>query len=64
MAPRILIVSIAMGADYSFELISIETYALQFIGHNNFFLDSVKCVVAISTLSFKSDFDCPISNNN
>ena len=26
-APRILIFSIAMGADYSFELISIETYA-------------------------------------
>ena len=31
----------AMGADYSFELISIETYAPQFIGHNNFFLGSV-----------------------
>ena len=30
-----------MGADYSFELISIETYAAQFIGHNKFFLDSV-----------------------
>ena len=31
----------AMGADYSFELISIETYAPQFIGHNKFFLGSV-----------------------
>ena len=31
----------AMGADYSFELIFIETYAPQFIGHNNFFLGSV-----------------------
>ena len=41
MAPRILIFSIAMGADYSFELISIETYAPQFIGHNKFFLSSV-----------------------
>ena len=30
-----------MGADYSFELISIETYAAQFIGHNKFFLGSV-----------------------
>ena len=30
-----------MGADYSFELISIETYAPQFIGHNKFFLGSV-----------------------
>jgi hypothetical protein len=27
-----------MGADYSFELISIETYAPQFIGHNKIFL--------------------------
>ena len=31
MAPRILIFSMAMGADYSFELISIETYAPQYI---------------------------------
>ena len=41
MAPSILIFSIAMGADYSFELISIETYTPQFIGHNIFFLGSV-----------------------
>ena len=40
-APRILIVSIAMGADYSFELISIETYAPQFIVYNKLFLGSV-----------------------
>ena len=40
-ALRILIFSIAMGADYSFELISIETYAPQFIGHNKIFLGSV-----------------------
>ena len=39
-APRILIFSIAMGADYSIELISIETYAPQFIGHNKIFLGS------------------------
>ena len=31
----------AMGAYYSFELISIETYAPQFIGHNKLFLGSV-----------------------
>ena len=31
----------AMGADYSFELISIETHAPQFIGHNKFFLARV-----------------------
>ena len=34
----------AMGADYSFELISTETYAPQFIGHNKFFLESVYCI--------------------
>ena len=33
----------AMGADYSFELISIETYAPQFNGHNKSFLCSVWC---------------------
>jgi hypothetical protein len=31
---QILIFSIAMGADYSFELISIKTYTPKFIGHN------------------------------
>ena len=30
-----------MGVDYSFELISIETYAPQFIEHNNSFLSRV-----------------------
>ena len=30
-----------MGADDSFELISIETYAPQYIWHNKFFLGSV-----------------------
>ena len=30
-----------MGADYSLELISIETYAPQFIGLNKFFLGSM-----------------------
>ena len=46
MAPRILIFSMAMGADYSFELIFIETNAPQFIGNNTFFLGSVHCAVA------------------
>ena len=40
-APRILIFSMAMGADYAFELIFNETYAPQFNGHNKFFLASV-----------------------
>jgi len=33
-APRILIFSIAVGADYLIEPISIETYAPQFIVQN------------------------------
>ena len=41
MAPRILIFSIDMGADYSIDLISIETYTPQFIGHNKIILGSV-----------------------
>ena len=36
-----MIFSIAMGADYTIELISIETYAPQFIGHNKIFLGCV-----------------------
>ena len=36
-----------MGADYSFEPISIETYAPQFIGHNKVFLR--QCVQNIHT---------------
>ena len=45
-APRSLTFSMAMGADYSFELISIETYAPQFNGHNKSFLGSVKSTSA------------------
>ena len=48
MSPRILIFSMAMVADYAFELISIETYAPQFIGLNKYFLGSV----ILSTGSF------------
>ena len=36
-----MIFSIAMGADYSFELNSIETFAPQFFGHNILLLGSV-----------------------
>jgi hypothetical protein len=39
------IFSMAMGADYSFELISIETYGPQCIGLNNFFLGSVDRII-------------------
>ena len=31
-----------MGANYSFELISIKTYAPQIIGHNKVVLDNVE----------------------
>ena len=41
MAPRILIFSMAMGANYSFELISIETYEPQFIEHSKLFVGRV-----------------------
>ena len=36
-----------MGANYSIELISIETYVLQFIGHNKIFLGSVIEAIAV-----------------
>ena len=45
----------AMGADYSFELIFIETYAPQFIGHNIFFLGSVNSVTSLSEHSVVLD---------
>jgi hypothetical protein len=35
MAPRILIFSIAMGADYSFEVKNIEIWVPAFFKHNN-----------------------------
>ena len=40
-APRILIFSMAMDADYTFELISIKTCAPQFKWHNKSFLGSM-----------------------
>ena len=39
--PHELIFSIAIGANYSFELNSIETQAPQFFGHNDSFLGGV-----------------------
>ena len=46
-----------MGADYSFELISIETYAPQFIGHNKVFLGSVYYSV-FQKLKLSKRFEC------
>ena len=41
-APRILIFSIAMGADYTFYVKSIATYAPAFLAYNNSVLARVK----------------------
>jgi hypothetical protein len=43
--PSMLIFSTTMGADYSFELIFIETHVPQFIGHINFSLASMSIYV-------------------
>ena len=45
MAPRILIFSIAMGADYTFHVKSIATNASTFLRHNNSVLARVMCTV-------------------
>ena len=42
MAPRILILSIAIGADYSFDIKSGFSIALAFSLQKNFDIDSVK----------------------
>ena len=47
-APRIFIFSMAMDADYTFELISIKTSAPQFKWHNKSFLGSVISNVEIA----------------
>ena len=57
-APRIFIFSMAMGADYSFELISNETYAPQSIGHNRLFLGSVLWVWSNLWNSNTLGWDC------
>ena len=43
-APRILIVSIAMGANYSFVVINIEIWAPTFFKHNNSSIATVTIV--------------------
>ena len=50
-----------MDADYSLELISIETYAPQFIGPNDFFLGSVQRVLQSTVILDKGV--CKISEN-
>jgi hypothetical protein len=53
-APRILILSIAMGADYSFQMKNIEIWAPAFFKHNYSFVATVELqhssVVEISNL--------------
>ena len=50
-ARRILIFSMAMCADYSFELISIENYTPKFNGNNKLFLDSVNSLFFIMVMA-------------
>ena len=47
MAPRILIFSIAMGADYTFYVKSIASCALTFFGYIISVLASVRCLLDI-----------------
>ena len=42
LAPRILIFSISMDADYSFEMKTIEIWAPAFFKHNNSFVSTMK----------------------
>ena len=51
MAPRILIFSIAMGADYSFYVKSIATFALTFFGHIISVLASMALYTVAANLS-------------
>ena len=48
-APRVLIFSIAIGADYSFDVKSGFSIALAFSLHNNFDIASVQALVAGET---------------
>ena len=51
-----------MGTDYSIELISIETYAPQFIGHNKFFRGIVnKNANTVDCKSIHSNSYCIVS---
>ena len=52
MAPRIWIFSIAMGADYSFEMKNIEIWVPAFFKHNNL---SVATVIKYDINTSKKD---------
>ena len=45
--PRILIFSIAIGADYSFEVKNIEIWVPAFFKHNNSFIATVRGIVGL-----------------
>jgi len=75
-APRILIFSIAMGADYSYEVKKIEIWAPAFYKHNNSFIATmtslllgfwiVKLIiwkVAISEISYSQNTTISFSKN-
>ena len=60
MAPRILIFSIAMGADYSFYVKSIATFAPAFFGYNNSVLARVNKLVALGTTNLPTTYSLAI----
>jgi hypothetical protein len=57
MAPRILILSIAMGANYSFEVKNIEILGPSLFKHNNSFVGKgqliSKCLFGVSNSTKK-----------
>ena len=53
-----------MGADYSFDLNSIETYAPQFFGHNNLFLGSVSFFLEFFFVFSQNDSTSDLDNGS
>ena len=56
-APRILIFSIAMGADYSFEVKNIKIWLPAFFKHNN---SSVATMHSILSLLVLAEIECTV----
>ena len=60
-APRILSFSIAMGADYSFEVKNIEIWVPAFFKHNNSFIAIGLFKVKLEMAIFRFDLENEIS---
>ena len=61
-APRILIFSIAIGVDYSYEVKNSEIWAPTFYKHNNSFIAAVSILHLHGQSQIKISFDCITSN--